>query len=236
MQDEDRQAPNVNSIQFGGNGGGANLTDMKFIRMKIKSLVVEDGHTLQELHGGSSKFSMSVALPLPDVYNQSLATQTVNLSNYSVVSENEFEFTSLSLYNFMVSEETFNHLSASELCIQLDNMSIEGRVKMNKLLMAPNFKLSLQVPLTKTVVIESADSKKSAEQKKEEQLKAKKGRKNLVEMKADQARKAKNSQPQKIETHVGYVEIELNLQRGDTEEELERNYQIKLQHQEQVRK
>ncbi len=152
----------MNAIQFGGNGGGANLTDMKFIRMKIKSLVVEDGHTLQELHS-NSKFSMSVALPLPDVYNQSLATQTVNLSNYSVVSENEFEFTSLSLYNFMVSEETFNHLSASELCIQLDDMSIEGRVKMNKLLMAPNFKLSLQVPLTKTVIIESKDSKKTPE-------------------------------------------------------------------------
>lgn len=47
-------------------------------------------------------------------------------------------------------------------------------------------------------------------------------------MKADQVKKAKDSQPQKIETHAGYVEIELNLQRGDTEEELERNYQIKL--------
>lgn len=32
------------------------------------------------------------------------------------------------------------------------------------------------------------------------------------------------------------MDIELNLQRGDTEEELERNYQIKLKHQEEVRK
>ena len=103
-------------------------------------------------------------------------------------------------------------------------MNIEGRVKMNKLLMAPNFKLSLQVPMTRTVVIESKASKMTAEQKKEEQIKQKKGRKNLVQMKEDQAKKAKDSQPQKIETHAGYVEIELNLQRGDTEEELERNY------------
>ena len=75
----------------------------------------------------------------------------------------------------------------------------------------------------------------SAQEKKEEQLKAKKGRKNLADLKAEQAKRAKDSQPQKIETHVGYVEIELNLQRGDTEEELERNYQIKLAHQETVR-
>ena len=39
-----------------------------------------------------------------------------------------------------------------------------------------------------------------------------------------------------MKTHVGYVEVELNLQRGDTEEELERNYQMKLRHQEEVRK
>lgn len=36
--------------------------------------------------------------------------------------------------------------------------------------------------------------------------------------------------PQKTETKVGYLEIEINLQRGDTEEELERNYQLKLKH------
>lgn len=57
----------------------------------------------------------------------------------------------------------------------------------------------------------------------------------MVELKAAQAKKAKEAQEQKIVTHAGYVEIELNLQRGDTEEELERNYQLKLKHQEQVR-
>jgi len=34
---------------------------------------------------------------------------------------------------------------------------------------------------------------------------------------------------------VGEINIELNLQRGDTEEELMRNYQMKLEHQEEVR-
>ena len=49
LQDDQRQDMNVNQIQFGGNGG--NLTDMRFIRMKVKSLVVEDGTVLRELHG-----------------------------------------------------------------------------------------------------------------------------------------------------------------------------------------
>jgi len=176
-----------------------------------------------------------VALPLPDVYKRGISSQVVKLSNYSVVSENEFEFTSLSLYNFMVSEDTFNKLSASELVVALDGMGIEGRVQMNRLLMAPNFKLSFNLPLTKTVVVESRASQMSAQEKKDEQLNAKKGRKSAADLKAAQAKRAKESQGQTIETHAGYVEIELNLQRGDTEEELERNYAIKLHHQEQMR-
>ena len=43
------------------------------------------------------------------------------------------------------------------------------------------------------------------------------------------------SKERTIVTHAGQIEIEINLQRGDTEEELERNYQIKLKHQEDVR-
>ena len=75
-----------------------------------------------------------------------------------MVSTNEFEFTSLTLYNFMVSEDTFNQLSASELRVSIDDMGIEGKVSMNKLLMAPGFKLAFRVPMTKTVVIESKQS------------------------------------------------------------------------------
>lgn len=213
---------------------------MRFIRMKIKSLVIEDATILQELHAqtqelSSSKFSLTVTLPLPDIYKRAISNQYIKLNNYTVVAENEFEFTSLSLYNFMVSEETFNGLSASNLKVGLDDMNISGKFQMNKLLMAPNFKLAVQIPLTKTVVIESKEAGKSAQEKKEEQLKAKKGRKTQADLKKAQAQREKDNKEQVIETHVGYLEVEINLQRGDTEEELERNYQIKLKHQETMR-
>ena len=101
-------------------------------------------------------------MPLPDVYTRSVSNQQVKLSNYSVVSTNEFEFTSLSLYNFMISEDCFNKLSASELKVDIDGMGIEGKIQMNKLLMAPNFKLAFRLPMIKTVVIESLASKMTA--------------------------------------------------------------------------
>ena len=94
----------------------------------------------------------------------------------------------------MVSEETFNALSASNLEVSLDEFNIAGKVQMNKILMAPNFKLAIQIPLTKTVVIESRESQKSAQEKKEEQLKAKKGRKSMADLKAAQAKKEKENQ------------------------------------------
>ena len=50
------------------------------------------------------------------------------------------------------------------------------------------------------------------------------------------AEATKKQEPEKIYTNVGYVDIEINLQRGDTEEELERNYQLKLKHNEEARK
>ena len=65
---------------------------------------------------------------MPDIYKRAIANQYVKLNNYTVVSENEFEFTSLSLYNFMVSEETFNALSASYLTVSIDDMNIAGKV------------------------------------------------------------------------------------------------------------
>ena len=82
---------------------------------------------------------------------------------------------------------------------------------MNKLLMAPNFKLAIRVPLIKTVIIESRESQKTAQEKKEELLKAKKGRKSVAELKAAQAKREKDQQQQIIETNAGYLELELNL-------------------------
>lgn len=47
---------------------------------------------------------------------------------------------------------------------------------MNKLLMAPGYKLALRVPMTRTTIIEGKASKMSAEEKKAEAMKGKKGR------------------------------------------------------------
>ena len=53
------------TIRYAGRGG--NIKDMRFVRMKIKTLRVEDQALLQKLID-SKKFSLTVALPLPDVY------------------------------------------------------------------------------------------------------------------------------------------------------------------------
>lgn len=67
-------------------------------------------------------------MPLPDIYKGTISNQYVRLNNYTIVAENEFEFTSLSLYNFMVSEQTFNSLSASHLTVALDDLNIAGKI------------------------------------------------------------------------------------------------------------
>ena len=76
-------------------------------------MVAEDADLLKELHAqvgplSKGKLSLTVNLPLPDIYNRCIRNQSVTLSNYNVISENEFEFTSLTMYNFMISEDTFN--------------------------------------------------------------------------------------------------------------------------------
>ena len=43
----------------------------------------------------------------------------------------------------MINEDTFNGLGASEFSIVMDDMDIEGRLQMNRLLLAPDFKLAL---------------------------------------------------------------------------------------------
>lgn len=95
-----------------------------------------------------------MTLPLADIYQQSVSGQKIQLSNYDVVGMNEFEFTSLSVYNFKVSEETFGLLSQSEVKIAIDEFGAQGSLSMGKLLLSPNFQLKTTVDLTKTVEIE----------------------------------------------------------------------------------
>lgn len=170
-------------------------------------------------------FSLTAALPLPDIYKRSIADQFIKLSNYDIVSVNEFEFTNLSLYNFKVSEETITQLSNANLQIMLDEKSVHGQISMAKLLLAPNFHLKVTIPLKKSVTVEAKKKKLTPQQKKQMMLDKAKGK----------AVDDEETKERTIVTHAGQIEVEINLQRGDTEEELERNYQIKLKHQEEVR-
>lgn len=97
---------------------------MKFIRLKIKSLIVEDNVLLQTLI--STNFSLTVALPLADIYKNNIQDQFIKLTNGKETSFNEFEFSSLSLYNFRVNEETFNSLSGSFLQVMVDGYGVHG--------------------------------------------------------------------------------------------------------------
>jgi hypothetical protein len=47
-------------------------------------------------------------VPLPDIYQKKLTMQQLKLSNYDVVSFNEFAYNNTSLYNFKIDETTFN--------------------------------------------------------------------------------------------------------------------------------
>ena len=96
-------------IRFAGRGG--NIKEMRFIRLKIKSMQIDDNALLQKLVGHN--FSLTVALPLADIYKNVIHDQFIKLTNPQEISFNEFEFSSLSLYNFRLNEETFHELSSS---------------------------------------------------------------------------------------------------------------------------
>jgi hypothetical protein len=74
---------------------------------------------LQKLVG--NKFALTVALPLADVYKNQVTDQFIKLTNPTEVAANEFEFSSLSLYNFRLNEETFHELSSSFLQVMIDD-------------------------------------------------------------------------------------------------------------------
>lgn len=109
-------------IRFAGRGG--NIKEMRFIRLKIKSMTIDDNQLLQKLVGNN--FSLTVALPLADVYKNVIHDQFIKLTNPHEISFNEFEFSSLSLYNFRVNEETFHDLSSSFLQVMIDDQGVHG--------------------------------------------------------------------------------------------------------------
>jgi hypothetical protein len=68
-----------------------------------------------------------------------------------VVSFNEFDYNSSTLYNFKVDEETFNKLVSANLKVSLDEFSVSGSIGMIKLLMSKGYKLEYSIPLDKVV-------------------------------------------------------------------------------------
>lgn len=88
---------------------------------------------------------------MPDIYGKKIAFQQVKLSNYDIVSFNEFDYNNSSLYNFKFDEETFNKLVTASLKVSLDGHSVSGSVGIIKLLMSKNYKVEISIPLERTV-------------------------------------------------------------------------------------
>lgn len=129
-----------------------NLSEMKFLKVKVVHLRIDNEELLHELI--DQTFSMSLEVPLPDVYQKRIAYQSLRLNNYDVASFNEFSFNSSTLYNFKVDEETLSKLIQSNLKVQLDGLSVSGAMPMVKLMMAKGYKLEVTIPVERTVKAE----------------------------------------------------------------------------------
>jgi hypothetical protein len=64
-----------------------------------------------------------------------------------VLSFNEFAFNSLSLYNFRIDEDTLVKYVTSQMKFIITDCNVEGKISMNKLIMAHDFKLESTVDL-----------------------------------------------------------------------------------------
>lgn len=187
--------------------GKRQIKDMRFIRFKVKTLRIEDETLLHKIIDRG--FNLSGKIPLPDPYQQIISDQEVTLNNYEVLGFNEFAFNSLSLFNFRIDESTLGDYVQSELRFGILEHNVQGQLKMNKLIMSHDFKLETSIELIQT--IETLKSVKVE------------GKKRAQEIKETERK------------HVGSLQIEMNLQSGDSEDEMRRNYQIKMQRAEEER-
>jgi len=87
------------------------MKDMKFIRIKVKEMMIESDALIQELAGQS--FTLTASVPLPDVYQGKISDVKVTTSNYEQLNQNRFAFNSLSLYNFRIDEATLGQYVGS---------------------------------------------------------------------------------------------------------------------------
>jgi hypothetical protein len=150
-----------------------------------------------------------------------------------VVSFNEFAFNNSTLYNFKVDEETFNKLVAANLKIQLDGYPVSGQIGMIKILMAKGYKYQASIPLEKVIKVgeepSSVATTPAAGAGAKKDNKKKPQAKDVKKPAASQASiPAGMKRGDTFTQHVGTMTIELSLQRGETEEEVAREYQLKL--------
>jgi len=179
------------------------IKDMKFIRVRVKTLHIESDELISQLH--QDTFSLSMNLPLPDIHKKKMSDQQVSLSNYESLQHNVFAFNSLSLYNFRVDEDTLQQFVGSNLQIAIKDHGVSGSLAMNKLLMAHDFKLEATVELEQSIPRNINVGKK--------------------------AQKASDMDV----VYAGRLLLEINLQSGDTEDEMKRNFQIKQQKLDDIR-
>ena len=95
---------------------------MKFIKLKIKTLRIENEDVLHQLI--DTTFKLVIDVPLPDIYQKKVTIQQLKLSNYDIESFNEFAFNNLGLYNFKIDEETFNQLVQSQIKVGIEGQDI----------------------------------------------------------------------------------------------------------------
>jgi hypothetical protein len=122
---------------------------MKFIRVRVKSLHVESDSLAQALN--EDNFTLQINLPLPDVHKQQMSGQEVKFSNYETINSTEFAFNSLSLYNFRVDEATLQQYVGSVLNVAIKDHGVSGKLAMNKLIMANDFRLEASIELEQKV-------------------------------------------------------------------------------------
>ena len=95
----------------------------------------------------NDNFNLRVTIPLPDINQKKISDQTVQLNSYEVVSNCEFAFNSLSLYNFRVDGDTLGQYVNSQMRFAITELGVEGTLDINKLILAPDFRLEQTVDL-----------------------------------------------------------------------------------------
>lgn len=127
------------------------IKDMKFIRLRVKDLVLEHDDLIQKLQQGS--FTLQFDIQLPDIYQKCMSEQRVQLSNYEVADYNRYSYNSLSLYNFRIDEATISQFVASAITVSIKDHDVIGTLSMNKLMMSHDFNLKTEVELKTKVQV-----------------------------------------------------------------------------------